>query len=394
MHLYKSFFRLLKRNPTGILIYLGIFIAMLVLLMTISRVDTGTSAEFNSSAKISYVDNDDSALSRGLIEYLSANNELTDLEGKSESSILDIVFFGITNYHMTIEDGFGEAVGRGETEGPAKIRYNTDFEMSAAIYGIDASVNNYINAYLDYRTLGYSDEEAADKAVKLLKDESKVSIVSGDKPETAAGDELVIAQMNQFFCYLSLGFLSLGVGHTIIANNEVNVGKRIDASPVSRKKISFANTAGLITSGIALWIIFMLINVIFGHNTQVFTQYWWVIAVNSLLATLVNCAIASVITAFNITSNSLSMITNIVTLSMSFISGVFVPQWLLGESVLRVARFLPFYWAVYANNMTYSASGVAFDMNELLMCFGVQVLFAVVLALAAAFIKSSRASRV
>ena len=138
----------------------------------------------------------------------------------------------------------------------------------------------------------------------------------------------------------------------------------------------------------------MLINVIFGHNTQVFTQFWWVIAVNSLLATLVNCAIASVITAFNITSNSLSMITNIVTLSMSFISGVFVPQWLLGESVLRVARFLPFYWAVYANNMTYSASGVAFDMNELLMCFGVQVLFAVVLALAAAFIKSSRASRV
>jgi len=394
MHLYKSFFRLLKRNPTGILIYLGIFIAMLVLLMTISGIDTGTTSEFNASAKITYVDNDDSALSRGLIEYLSENNELTSLEGKSDSAILDIVFFGITNYHMTIDEGFGAAVDAGETEGAAKIRYNTDFDMSAAIYGIDASVNNYINAYVNYRTLGYSDEEAADKAVKLLKDESRVSIISGDKPETAAGNELVVAQMNQFFCYLSLGFLALGVGHTIIANNEVNVGKRIDASPVTRKKISFANTAGLITSGIVLWIIFMLINVIFGHNTRVFTEYWWVIAINSLMAMLVNCAIASVITAFNITSNSLSMITNIVSLSMSFISGVFVPQWLLGENVLAIARFLPFYWAVYANNMTYSASGVAFNMDELLVCFGVQALFAVVLALAAAFIKNSRASRV
>lgn len=394
MHLYKSFFKLLKRNPTGILIYLGIFIAMIVLLMTIANIESGTTSEFDASANISYVDNDDSALSRGLIEYLSVNNELTDFKGKPESDILDIVFFGLTNYHMTIDEGFEDAVNEGRTDGAAKITYNTDFDMSAAIYGIDASVNNYVNAYMDYRTLGYSDEEAADKAVELLKDETTVKIISEDKPETATGNELVVAQLNQFFSYLALGFLSLGVGHTIIANNEVNVGKRIDASPVTRKKISFANTAGLITSGIVIWIIFMVINVLFGCNTQIFRQYWWVLLINSFLAMIVCCAITSVITAFNITSNSLSMVTNIVSLSMSFVCGVFVPQWLLGEDVLKVARFLPFYWPVYANNMTYPSSGVAFDMNGLLLSFGMQILFAAVLALAAAVIKSSRANRV
>jgi ABC-2 type transport system permease protein len=88
------------------------------------------------------------------------------------------------------------------------------------------------------------------------------------------------------------------------------------------------------------------------------------------------------------------MITNIVSLSMSFLCGVFVPQWLLGDGVLTVARFLPFYWSVYANNMTYASSGVSFDMHELMVCFGIQILYAAALALVAAFVKNSRLSRV
>jgi len=35
---------------------------------------------------------------------------------------------------------------------------------------------------------------------------------------------------------------------------------------------------------------------------------------------------------------------------MSFISGVFVPQELLGSHVLKIASFTPVYWYVRANN--------------------------------------------
>ena len=364
---------------------------MIVLLVVIAKMNPSSDTEFSRMSHISYVDNDGSALSKGLISYLAQKNEMSDFNGKSESEILDIVFFGISEYHMTIDKGFAEAVVKGDD---SKITYNTDYELSGVVYGINSSINNYINTYRDYKILGLSDEDAAAKAAELLSEDTAVKIVTEDKSAKTSGDDLILTQINQFFCYLALGFLALGVGHTIIANNDANVGKRIDASPVRRKKISFANTAGLITSGIVIWLVFILINVIFGMKSQVFTEYWWVIIINSFLSMLMACAITSVITSFNVNSQSLSMVTNIVSLSMSFMCGVFVPQWLLGEGVLKVARFLPFYWPVYANNMTYASSNVKFDMDQLLVCFGMQILFAAVLALAAAFIKNSRLNRV
>ena len=391
MHLYKSFFRLLKRNPIGIIIYTSIFVMMILLLVIIARSVQTSDTEFNNSNSISYIDNDGSALSKGLIKYLSGQNKLTDYSGKSESKILDLVFFGISEYHMTIEKGFSEAVLAGDD---SKIVYNTSFNMSGEVFNINSSVNNYINTYRDYKIMGLSDEEAADKACELLSDGTTIKILSDDSKPKAAGNELIVGQLNQYFCYLALGFLALGVGHTVIANNDELVGRRIDASPVTRKKISLTNTAGLITSGMVLWLIFIVFNIIFGHDTKAFTEYWWVIMINSFLSMLVACAITSVITSFRVNTNSLSMITNIVSLSMSFVCGVFVPQWLLGEGVLRIARFLPFYWAVYANNMTYAGSGVKFDMEQIMICFGMQAMFAVVLALAAAFIKNSRMNRV
>jgi ABC-2 type transport system permease protein len=40
---------------------------------------------------------------------------------------------------------------------------------------------------------------------------------------------------------------------------------------------------------------------------------------------------------------------NVLTLGMSFISGVFVPQAILGKTVLTIAQFTPVFWFVKAN---------------------------------------------
>lgn len=391
MHLYKSFFRLLKRNPIGIIIYAGIFVMMIILLVVIAKLDTSSASEFDVKYHISYEDNDGSCLSKGLIGYLSEKNDVYDLSDRDRSDVLDIVFFGISEYHMKIDKGFADGVMNGDD---SKISYVTDFGMSGAVYSLNAMVNNYVNTYKEYKIMGMTDEEAAGKAGVLLSDSTVVKVVTDDTKPAASEDEVVISQLNQFYCYLALGFLALGVGHTIIANNDGKVGKRIDASPVARRKISFANTAGLITCGVFIWLVFVLINLTFGMKTQIIKEYWWVVLINSFLTMLMCCGLTSVITSFNISNNTLSMLTNIISLSMSFVCGVFVPQWLLGDGVLNVARFLPFYWSVYANNMTYSSSGIRFDLDQVLVCFGMEIMFAVVLALAAAFIKSTRLRRV
>ncbi|MGB4237507.1 MAG: ABC transporter permease, partial [Bacillota bacterium] len=42
--------------------------------------------------------------------------------------------------------------------------------------------------------------------------------------------------------------------------------------------------------------------------------------------------------------------TNVIALGMSLLGGVFVPQSIMSKSVLAVAKFLPSYWYVLANN--------------------------------------------
>ena len=386
MHLFKNFFKLLKNNSTGVIIYAVIFVAMVIGVMVaapaMASETSGEAYATQTSMNITYVDYDDSELSRGLIDYLSVNNEVTDVSDRSESSIQNLVFFGLSEYHLTIEEGFGNGTG--------DIKYLTDMENSGAIYMIDLAVNNYIQAYKDYEAMGYEPSECAEHAKELVTNTATLNIVEKDdgRSSTSAGD-VVIVFINQFFPYLALGFMTLSIGHTVIANNNKLIGDRIECSPVNRKKISFSNSLGIATSGVVLWIVFMLINVILGFakGSDAFREYWWLLMINSFLTTLIACAFASFVTSFDLTSNSLSMVTNIAGLSMAFMSGVFVPQYLLGEGLLNIAKFMPMYWCVYASNMV--DVNTAFESDKLLMCFGIEILFTVAFTPAAAFVKSS-----
>ena len=62
--------------------------------------------------------------------------------------------------------------------------------------------------------------------------------------------------------------------------------------------------------------------------------------------------------------------------------------------MLAVARFLPMYWSVYANNMTYPGAHTDYDFRMFLICIGVQLLYAAALAAIAAYVKASRLGKI
>lgn len=388
MHLYKNFFRLLRHNLVGVIIYSVIFIAMILGLSMSAEAMGPSDIEYKKNYKISYADSDDSELSRGLIDYLSVENEVTDLSDRSEDSVLDMVFFSVTEYHMVIDEGFEDAVESGED---AKITYTTNSDMGGVTYAADTMVNNYISAYSDYRKMGYSKEDATSKAKELLSVQTKAYILTEDEDHVMTGKDSMIYTLNNFFGYLIIGFMALGIGHIIVANNNKQIGDRISSSPVDGKKISFSNTMGLITSGIAAWALFSCIAWVLGHDTVIYKDYWWLFLINSFIATLVACSLTSLITSFNIEHNTLNMVTNIISLGMSFICGVFVPLDVLSDGLLNISRFFPLYWMVCANELTKAGN---FDSNRLLMYLGIELLFAVALAVLAAMIKMTRLSRI
>lgn len=59
----------------------------------------------------------------------------------------------------------------------------------------------------------------------------------------------------------------------------------------------------------------------------------------------------------------MSAAANVVALGCSFISGVFVPQEMLGDTVLNIASFTPTYWYIKANSAI--AETVEFSFKNL-----------------------------
>ena len=117
---------------------------------------------------------------------------------------------------------------------------------------------------------------------------------------------------------------------------------------------------------------------IFGYGSTTLRDYFLVIAVNNLLATISACALVALIASLNISNKSINMVAILLGLGFSFIGGAFVPQFLLGEKIMTIAKFIPTYWFVLVNNMTHSQGYEAFNRTKMFQSFGIQLLFILV----------------
>ena len=75
--------------------------------------------------------------------------------------------------------------------------------------------------------------------------------------------------------------------------------------------------------------------------------------------------------------NVVGGIATIISLGLAFISGAFVPQYLLSDTVLKAAKFTPNYWFVYTNDMIANITTFTKEnVTELLGYMGIQLIFA------------------
>lgn len=394
MHLYKHFWKMLKNNKMGILIYLGIGAIMLLIIGIISSdiVNDKSQDEIKMpSVDISYLDNDNSVLSKGIIEYLSNDNEVTDYAGKTDEEINNVVYFSITDYHMEIPEGFQEAV-ESNIENMDLIEYRTGMSGSTETFAITSKVETFVNMYKHYIDEGLSSDAAVTKTAEKLSYKPDITVRRTNTGLGGTSKEWSIYEMSVYFIYLSLGMILMSAGAVIVNSNEENIGKRIETSPVTSFARLLADTIGLYSFGIVLWIIVMLAAFIYGHDTKFINERGYLLAINTLLMIFCNCSMTAFVSSFKMGQEALLKVANIIGLSMSFMSGLFVPQWLLGEGVLAVAKFVPFYWGVRAINTIYteSGAGLSFDLGEIYKCFGVSFVFIIAFALLALLVRRMR----
>ncbi len=350
---------------------------MYIIIYTIVAIMVGKATQsegeldfIESKPSIYICDNDNSEISQGLSEYMFLKCEKKELSD-NENDVSESLYFRTVDYVLNIPEGFGDSfLNDGEL-----VIENIKIPGSKSGKFTDMYVDRYLSILKTNLSYEKSVEKAVSDTIRNLSDTTEVSVIIKDDKNR---DVNVMVYLFQFIPFIFIMVTICGMTPVIITFNRSEVKNRTRCSSVKNSSKNLQLTAGVIVYGLFVWLILTIISVCM-YGSEVFTLTGLLFIVNSLVFMMVAVGIALVVSNFELRSGALSGIANVVGLGMSFMCGVFVPQYLMSEGMLNIAKFLPAYWYIKASNMLGGISGEVYEPGKYMMYISVQLMFAIAL---------------
>ena len=350
MQIFKLCMKVIKKKLPIMSIYIGVFV-MLSLIMS-SNISKETEKEpsfVESKANIAVIAEESTPLTEGLIKELEKNADFVEIADDTEA-IQDALYFRFATYILRIPEGFTQRFMSGEE---VMLEKTVVPDSYTGVY-IDMSVEKYLNtARLYVRNL--KDIDINQLVEYVAGDMTKQTNLVVTVPEDKQVDFVYSNYFFNYFVYSLFSVLILGISTLMMVFNEDNLRKRNACSPIPAMRSSLQFFLAILVFTLVSWMIMVVCCVLFNlkNSININTVYF---IINSFVYALSCAAMSFLIGNLIKGEGSLSAVTNVVALGSSFISGVFVPQELLGSTVLRIASFTPSYWFVNANNIIAKTS--------------------------------------
>lgn len=345
MQVFKVFFKIIKKNLGELSVYMMIF---LILAVVLSSINTGSQyTEFaQTKSKIAFVNYDEnSVLAKGLRDYLNENAIIVDLKDDSKT-LQDALFYRDIEYIVKIPKGFSEKFYNGEK---AKIEITKVPDSISGVY-MDNMIEKYLNTARIY--VNNMKNISDDKLISnIQKDLSKAAEVNLSSTNTVKGNNF--SYYYNYSAYSLSAILILGVCSVMLVFNKLDLKRRNLCSPIKNRSINLQLVFGNLVFAFGAWLIVVIVSAML-YKKDMFTISGMLMALNSFIFTIATLSISFLISNIVKSRPAMSAAANVVALGSSFISGVFVPQSLLGDKVLTIASFTPTYWYVKANNIISS----------------------------------------
>lgn len=358
MTVYRYFNKIAWNYKWAILMYIIIFFIIAVINSTDS--DEREVSFTETKLNVGIVDKENSQLSKGLRKYIESKNNIVDTR-EDESFIREQIFLEIADAVIIIPEGFDDKVINKEES----VIIYTDERKPQSI-----QIHNQVNKYLSFANITYGDGvfdlEDVDSA---LKETVEVDVI--DKVGKSNNNKAVDWFRNYFnytgYIILAVYISAIGLVMSDFTDSNIEMRRKI-----SSKRFLHYNMEiylGQLTIASITTLIFILGSII------LMGKYLGEVQFAKYVVNLIVFSVAALCLTFlvnNITRNkyAINAISAVLSLGTSFISGIIVPQEVLGEKVLMVAKFFPSYYFVRVNDRTISS---LLDIrNELFM----QLLFA------------------
>lgn len=388
MQVFKAFFKTGKKFLPVICMYFIIF-SIIAFMATHFNLSSKDSAFQSTSLDIGIIDKDHSDASKAVWDYLSGLHTLTPLSYDKEI-LLDRLFYRNSDYILILPEGFEANLLSGDTD--------TLFEtvQIPGIYSsafIDEQINAFLKTVKIYLVGGFPLDEALEHTKDTLLDSlNQVNVITSDKGDEKSSSTTAIYYYYQFLPYVLLSMILCGLTPILTIFWEKNISKRMSCSSTSLLSRNFQLALGSILYCLSIWLLFVLTSRIF-YGAEMFSKTGLLCIANSFFILPLGVSISLIIGCFTPKGNTINMINNVVSLGMSFLCGIFVPQQMLGDQVLSFSKYLPFYWYIKNNNLISGFTEEKFEMNTYFKQLGIQFLFCIAIFAAALVITKYKSTK-
>ena len=362
MTVYKYFIKIALKNKGIILSYTIIFFIMSILsgASVTQREDDFMETRLN----VGIIDNSSSELSNGLKKYLEGKNNIIDTIDDVDY-IKEQIFLEMADAIIIIPEDFQEKVINKEDS--IEI-YNDERKIESL------QIQNQVNKFLMFANAAYEDGKFNLYNVNLaLNEKTDVELIDNNSAKNISINEWFRNYYN-FTSYVIMGMYISIIGLVMADFRDENVDSRMKIS--SKKLLNFNREIylGELTLASIITIVFILGSIVLKgkYIGEInFSKY----VINTIAFSFTILCLTFFLN--NSTKNKfiINGISTVLSLGTSFISGVMVPQELLGEKTLALAKFFPSYYFVRINEMTVNSfSDIKFELF-------MQLLFAAVFVL-------------
>lgn len=356
MIVFKNYFKLAKANIFSILLYVIIFIGF----ASFAAGTGGSNTEFVPvRPNVAVINNSDNKIASSFVNYISDKANIKEF---TIDEVDDALFYREIEYVFYIDSDFSL---------DSKIKTKKIPGSTSAMY-IEMLFNRYLNVLSTYQENGISMDKAIELAQLDLDHESEVSIVVDD----ASG--LMMAGYYFNFSNYSIVAISIFMISTIImAFRKEAVNKRNRVSSMSYKRINRQLFVATSVLSFMLFIFVSLMSIFFFGSTLISIRGLFLF-INLFVFIFTIQGFSLLISQFIKNKDALTGVINITALGSSFISGAFVPQFILGSFVVGLSMIFPSYYFISNNNLLVELSN--FSLENLYIYFiniAIMILFSI-----------------
>ncbi|SFI02600.1 ABC-2 type transport system permease protein [Pseudobutyrivibrio sp. OR37] len=335
-----SVFNAILKSTKACIVTIIVYFSVFVLFGNISARATASTKDTmfeDSVVTVAITDNDNSALSRGLVDYLKETENVVDPQTTSIKEMNDNVRFLIYDYALIIPEDFSERAKAGETED--LLEYVAP-GATAPQFLLTEKIRTYMQDVMVYLNSGYSDEEA----IALTKENMiKLSETKANVIDTAdENHRSFYTGMFTFNGYTLLMILCVSISSVLGFTKDTDVKNRINVSGMHFNTKNAATIAAVFCIGIVITAAITVVVGLMGLSDTNGKFLFYCINVFALM--LIGIGMAYMISAITNNENIINMVTNMFVLSMSFFCGVFIDLQFLSPAIVKFAHFLPLYW--------------------------------------------------